>query len=59
MRIRSSFAHVNLITTDLPAMVAFYQQLFGCIVVTPDHVLTGRWVEAITAFGMPRLRARS
>ncbi len=39
--------HVNLVVRDMPAMVAFYQEVLG-LRVTKQATIRGPWIEAVT-----------
>ncbi len=41
--------HVNLVVDDLPAMVEFYERMFG-LRVTRRATISGSWIEAATGY---------
>ncbi len=42
------FAHTNLIAQDWKRLSAFYQEVFGCVPVSPERDLAGEWIEKAT-----------
>lgn len=51
MSISARFVHTNIVAHDWRRLSAFYQQVFGCVSVSPERHLTGREIEAAT--GVP------
>lgn len=49
--IAASFGHVNLVARDWRALAAFYERVFGCVVVPPERDYRGPDLEAGT--GVP------
>jgi methylmalonyl-CoA/ethylmalonyl-CoA epimerase len=39
--------HVNLVVADMPAMIAFYQDVLG-LRLTRQATISGKWISAIT-----------
>lgn len=56
MTVHAKFAHTSLIANDWKRLAAFYQQVFGCVPVSPERDLSGEWLEAAT--GVPGARIR-
>ena len=56
MRIDARYIHTNLIARDWQRLVAFYQEVFGCVPVLPERDLAGEWLER--GSGVPRARLR-
>lgn len=56
MAIRARYVHTNLIANDWKRLVAFYEQVFGCVPVLPERDLSGEWLAAGTAVPGARLR---
>jgi len=52
--INSRFVHLNLVARDWRALAAFYQDLFGCVIVPPERDYSGPALEAGT--GIPGAR---
>ena len=46
--------HVNLVVENMPAMIAFYQDLLG-LRPTKRATISGRWIQSVT--GLPRVEA--
>ena len=56
MPFNARFAHVNLIARDWRKLAAFYQNVLGCVPVTPERDLSGDWLERGTAVHGAHLR---
>jgi catechol 2,3-dioxygenase-like lactoylglutathione lyase family enzyme len=54
VRIQAKFVHVNLVARDWRRLVAFYEQVFGCVPMPPERDLDGGWLEDAT--GIPGAR---
>ena len=54
--INSRFVHLNLVARDWRTLTAFYQKVFGCIVVPPERDYSGPSLEAGTALPAARLQ---
>jgi predicted enzyme related to lactoylglutathione lyase len=52
MRIAAKYVHTNLIAKDWRALSSFYQQLFGCVPLAPEHDFHGEKLDAGT--GIPK-----
>ena len=50
------YVHTNLIARDWRALVRFYQDVFGCVLVPPERDYSGPELEAGT--GLPGARLR-
>jgi predicted enzyme related to lactoylglutathione lyase len=48
------FAHTNIIAQDWKRLARFYEQVFGCLPVSPERHLEGEWLEEPT--GVPDVR---
>lgn len=42
---RAKYKHTNIVAKDWRALVAFYEDVFGCSVVPPPRDLSGVWLE--------------
>jgi len=56
MRMDARYIHTNLIGRDWQRLVAFYQEVFGCVPVLPERDLAGEWLER--GSGVPRAQLR-
>ena len=56
MSLKVKYAHTNLIARDWRTLAAFYERVFGCVVVPPERDLAGPWLEAAT--GVPGAHIR-
>ena len=54
--IEARFGHVNLIARDWRALAAFYERVFGCVVVPPEREFSGPVLSAGT--GVPNAALR-
>lgn len=48
MAIQAKFVHTNLIAENWRSLVAFYQQVFDCVIVPPERDFFGEKLEAGT-----------
>jgi predicted enzyme related to lactoylglutathione lyase len=55
MSIKSKYVHTNLTARDWRSLVAFYENVFGCIPRLPERDLSGAWLESLTALSGPHL----
>lgn len=46
--IQAKYVHTNLIAEDWHSLIAFYQQVFGCVVVPPERDFRGKDLDAGT-----------
>jgi catechol 2,3-dioxygenase-like lactoylglutathione lyase family enzyme len=42
---KAKYKHTNIIARDWRALVRFYQDVFGCVLVPPERHLSGLWLE--------------
>ncbi|MFC2035858.1 VOC family protein [Chloroflexota bacterium] len=54
--INARFVHTNVIAQDWNKLTQFYQQVFGCIPVSPSRYMAGQWIEDAT--GVPSAEIR-
>jgi predicted enzyme related to lactoylglutathione lyase len=54
--IEARFGHVNLIARDWQSLAAFYQRVFGCVVVPPERDYRGPELSAGTGVANAALR---
>ena len=50
------YTHTNLIAGDWKRLVAFYQEVFGCVPVPPERDLSGEWLDAGTGIHGAHIR---
>jgi glyoxylase I family protein len=48
MTIQAKYVHTNLVAENWHSLAAFYQQVFGCVVVPPERDFRGEKLEAGT-----------
>jgi glyoxylase I family protein len=48
MAIQAKYVHTNLVAEDWHSLAAFYQQVFGCVIVPPERDFRGEKLEAGT-----------
>jgi predicted enzyme related to lactoylglutathione lyase len=56
MAIRAKYVHTNLVAEDWRSLAAFYQQVFGCVIVPPERDFRGEKLEAGTHLPGAHLR---
>ena len=54
--IQAKYVHTNIVARDWRRLVAFYQEVFGCVPVPPERDLSGEWFDAAT--GIPGAHAQ-
>jgi predicted enzyme related to lactoylglutathione lyase len=54
--VNAKYVHTNLIAKDWQRLVAFYENVFGCVRVPPERNLTGESIER--GSGVPGARVR-
>ncbi len=42
---KAIYRHTNIISKDWKKLVQFYEKVFGCIRVSPERNLSGKWLE--------------
>jgi len=42
------YAHTNLIAKDWRRLASFYQEVFGCVPISPERNLSGEWIDKAT-----------
>jgi len=52
----TKYTHTNLIAKDWKRLLAFYQEVFGCIPVPPERDLSGDWLDRATGLAVARIR---
>lgn len=52
----TKYTHTNLIAKDWKRLLAFYQEVFGCIPVLPERDLSGDWLDRATGLAGARIR---
>ena len=50
------YVHTNLIAKDWKRLLAFYQEVFGCIPVLPERDLSGDWLDQATGIAGSHIR---
>ena len=40
-----TYKHTNIISKNWRALVSFYQDVFGCVLVPPERNVSGSWVD--------------
>jgi len=56
MQIKAKFVHLNVIARDWKRLAAFYQDVFGCIIVPPERDMSGQWIEDCTGVSGAKIR---
>lgn len=52
---KAKFKHTNIVASDWRRLAAFYQDVFGCVLVPPERDLAGEWLERGTGVTRARL----
>ena len=39
------YSHTNITSKNWKKLAAFYQQVFGCVLVPPERDLSGKWLD--------------
>jgi catechol 2,3-dioxygenase-like lactoylglutathione lyase family enzyme len=58
MPITARYGHTNIVAADWRALADFYEQVLGCVPVTPDRDFQGAAIEAATGLPGAHLRGR-
>jgi catechol 2,3-dioxygenase-like lactoylglutathione lyase family enzyme len=56
MPIPARYVHTNLIARDWQKLFDFYQDVFGCVPVLPDRMLSGQWLDGLTGLAGAEIR---
>jgi predicted enzyme related to lactoylglutathione lyase len=55
MAIQAKYVHTNLVAKDWRLLAAFYQKVFGCVIVPPERDFRGEKLEAGTHLAVAHL----
>ncbi len=52
---KAKYKHTNIVAQDRQKLAEFYEQVFGCLPVSPERHFSGQWLEEGTGVRSPEL----
>jgi catechol 2,3-dioxygenase-like lactoylglutathione lyase family enzyme len=56
MKANARYVHTNIVARDWQRLARFYEEVLGCLPITPERDLVGPWLESAT--GVPGAQIR-